>query len=1070
MTILFGSLREQFPTSAVTITTPTTGGTIPVSSGYLFVSGKNRTNGKNLDSTGTQYNATTSSSKISIQINTSARESGEDLFEFVVGYYPTNSPTLAKQVAKWKSKDSDQETLRTLPATIEITEPGQLDTSAVATSASLPSNPLNGMNVFVTADGKYYEYDDEATSGAYPSGGGFWVETSENGQTFISSTTSAGGCDVTVPSGLSSNFIVAPPKVGDSDSTKVVFWLLNGFTEGGGPILTTGTNIDIRVEVDGVNKTSAMGGKVKVKFLGYVRRSTGILDTGIATSGTTYTWYPGILTLPEDLNRGYAAAYEIWLSYNEAEVNNIIVPGSEIFFYLTLAGSSGVQSQNADFTGNNIWTDTDRLRIFPGTRGGGRSTIENYDSFLVVAQNYSGLLDDTTSQIAAISAATNNTIVIRQNLGDLLATEDVRAFVGTASGVGQISSASNVLAVGANETLQISVTHQVSSALWTVRSDYPDRIAGTAGIATTGPPEMRVFVDKDGTLTELNNLQFLVGATPSQVINVSDISGGTVIGSLPSISTDFDVYKQETAPSITSIGGGALAAGNYTVWVAYYYPSPNGVPTTIDHKESSGCINEAAGSIADITSDLADTLNIRTTSGYTQPAIGATVVVPMSKVDLLLVGQNIHIEDGGDYEITNISLLDVTVENIGGSNAVPTTVIATDRQVTFSGQRGQQGDKGVGAGFPYTFDPTITMADPGSGNVRLNNATLSSVTAIAISNNTADTGNPDISGFIATWDDSSSTNKGQFQIGNNLTPENFGTYQITSIVDNTTWYQINVSHDSSNGTLSGTTQINFSRTGDKGDIGLTGIPGANAGYEYLFDTATTMADPGTGNLRLNNATLSNVTASAISVNTALTGNPSIASFIATWDDSTSTVKGYYQLIDQSAPENFALYTISAITDNTTWYQITISHVASNGTLSDEIQVTFIRTGDKGDTGATGQSAFTTTTANFTQPVVDSTVVISVTNSDWLSVGAYVFINDGTDSSEYEVTVIGGPTSITGRNTGLSGNTNSGNTVDSGATVIATGRGQNEGAFGLDFQSWDTSGTFSEGLDIGTWTP
>jgi hypothetical protein len=129
---------------------------------------------------------------------------------------------------------------------------------------------------------------------------------------------------------------------------------------------------------------------------------------------------------------------------------------------------------------------------------------------------------------------------------------------------------------------------------------------------------------------------------------------------------------------------------------------------------------------------------------------------------------------------------------------------------------------------------------------------------------------------------------------------------------------------------------------------------AAVAHPWLFDATTTMADPGTGDIRLNNATVSSVTQIAISASTASTGNPDVSAEVITWDDSTSTNKGTLILKKNGTPATFAIFTISGtITDNTTWLQIPVTHVTSNGALSasDKLHTQFIRTGDKGEAGA-----------------------------------------------------------------------------------------------------------------------
>lgn len=127
------------------------------------------------------------------------------------------------------------------------------------------------------------------------------------------------------------------------------------------------------------------------------------------------------------------------------------------------------------------------------------------------------------------------------------------------------------------------------------------------------------------------------------------------------------------------------------------------------------------------------------------------------------------------------------------------------------------------AGFRFDFDNSTTMADPGTGDVRFNNATIASVTALAFDATSADTGNPDISALILTWDDSTNTAlRGTLTFRKVGTPGTFVTFSITgAVVDNTGWLQVPVAHVGSNGTISNTDNliVHFTRTGDKGADG-----------------------------------------------------------------------------------------------------------------------------------------------------------------------------------------------------------------------------------------------------------
>lgn len=136
----------------------------------------------------------------------------------------------------------------------------------------------------------------------------------------------------------------------------------------------------------------------------------------------------------------------------------------------------------------------------------------------------------------------------------------------------------------------------------------------------------------------------------------------------------------------------------------------------------------------------------------------------------------------------------------------------------------------------------------------------------------------------------------------------------------------------------------------------------NQGQTWAFDSSTTMADPGTGDLRFDNATLSSVANIAVSALSAASGNPDISAIIATWDNSTNTSnKGYLTFRKGGSPEVFATFIISGtITDNTTWLQIPVTYVAHDGswTAVDQMFSEFARSGDKGADG-TGTIATTT---------------------------------------------------------------------------------------------------------------
>jgi len=165
-----------------------------------------------------------------------------------------------------------------------------------------------------------------------------------------------------------------------------------------------------------------------------------------------------------------------------------------------------------------------------------------------------------------------------------------------------------------------------------------------------------------------------------------------------------------------------------------------------------------------------------------------------------------------------------------------------------TGATGAAGANGIDSGIRWRFDTsTTTNADPGTGDFRLNNAALASVTEIAISYSANETGNPSVEAYVKAWDDSTTTgNRGQLIIKKVGAAENYAVYAITSaITDGTTYGRFTLSHVSSAGTISNTdaVSVQFSRTGDKGLDGLgagdvVGPAASVDGEIALFDSTT----------------------------------------------------------------------------------------------------------------------------------------------------------------------------------------------------------------------------------------
>jgi hypothetical protein len=318
--------------------------------------------------------------------------------------------------------------------------------------------------------------------------------------------------------------------------------------------------------------------------------------------------------------------------------------------------------------------------------------------------------------------------------------------------------------------------------------------------------------------------------------------------------------------------------------------------------------------------------------------------------------------DGDNYAIFEV---DGAVTDASGYTKIPVNYIIGDGTLAdadaISVHFTRTGDVGTDGKDPFptfTFDSGTSMADPGAGDFRLNNGTLASVTAMAIDATTSQTGNPDLSDYIATWDDSTSTIKGHLLIAKEAESANFAWYTISAVADNTGWLQVTLAHVDSAGSFSNTDSCNvgFIRTGDKGDTGSTGSTGATGatgsvggGIPMAWESTTTDTDQGAGKVWLNNGTASSAT--VFYIDDLESGGASINTLVDSWDDSThSAIKGTLKISKNSDVANFHIYNISGtVTSASTYSKIGVAHVVSNGTISDAdaVSVFFTRTGDDG---------------------------------------------------------------------------------------------------------------------------
>ena len=137
------------------------------------------------------------------------------------------------------------------------------------------------------------------------------------------------------------------------------------------------------------------------------------------------------------------------------------------------------------------------------------------------------------------------------------------------------------------------------------------------------------------------------------------------------------------------------------------------------------------------------------------------------------------------------------------------------------GDDGGDGEPGLDGGYPYQFN-TATSGDPGSGKIRLNHATPSSATEIAV--HETNSAGAAIGALIAAWDDSTSADKAVIRLQKAHAAENILEYRITGTgTDEGAYWTFPVEYVGGAGTIANGNDmaVMVDRVGDIGDPGTT---------------------------------------------------------------------------------------------------------------------------------------------------------------------------------------------------------------------------------------------------------
>jgi len=193
------------------------------------------------------------------------------------------------------------------------------------------------------------------------------------------------------------------------------------------------------------------------------------------------------------------------------------------------------------------------------------------------------------------------------------------------------------------------------------------------------------------------------------------------------------------------------------------------------------------------------------------------------------ISANVTTVAGISANVTTVAGISANVTTVAGISANVTTVAGISTDITTLAPASSDISSVASLSFKFLFDSSTTMADPGSGSIRYNNATPASVTQIAISNTFS--GGADISNFINVWDDATNAvAKAYLFIRKGGSGTVFQVFKITgAITDNTTWLQIPVTHSTGTTLPSDTDALYLSPS-------ISGEDGASSGLPQLIDT------------------------------------------------------------------------------------------------------------------------------------------------------------------------------------------------------------------------------------------
>ena len=186
-------------------------------------------------------------------------------------------------------------------------------------------------------------------------------------------------------------------------------------------------------------------------------------------------------------------------------------------------------------------------------------------------------------------------------------------------------------------------------------------------------------------------------------------------------------------------------------------------------------------------------------------------------------------------------------------------------------------------------------------------------------------------------------------------------------------------------------------------VGNTGMLG---GISMQYSTTTTDADPGAGFIRFNNTSLNSATIAYIDDSD---GTTDISAWIATWDDSDSSVTGYLTIAGNPNPASpLVIYKVTGLTDASGYTKVNVTYVAGGTSISNntEVSMSFSPSGNVAQSGLYFKWDNGTSDADpgageiaFNHATVGSVTILYIDDADQNSVTVSSFIQSWDESTD-----------------------------------------------------------------------